>query len=241
MGDQLKRFNKKNGLKQCLILSYAPVLDGTLRSLRVDTFTNKQFYTLLYQVIYAINILQKNGYMHRDVHSGNIMYQLISPGKYQWYIIDYGTIHHKSFIENARDREWNNNPPDILMFLWSTFDNKFADYLLNKKLPFTKFPKFIKYIKNSAAYNEIKSFLPKTSNKIVLDECISLVTAINHYDVYMDAIGLDAFGGSDKIAIHEKYKKYHTTQKYSEILLYIIKNCTSANFDAVLRHIKNEL
>lgn len=224
---------KKNNLPQCYILSYIPVLDGTYDSLQQSLnkpLSSKQFHSMLFQLITACNILKKYGYRHRDIHSKNIMYKLDS-NKYHWYLIDYGTIYHKSFITNRDDKTYDENPPDILSVLWAVINNRLKNYMWKNHILMPKFKQFIRHIQKSDKYTEIKPFLPATKNEIVLNECIALISLINHHDLYMDAMGMD----------HVKYKRFHTTQDYPETLLYIIKHCTDKTYNQILTYLKNKI
>ena len=228
-----KEFNKKNDLPQCYILSYVPVLDGTWDSLQRSLskpLSSKQYCSALFQLITACNILKKHGYRHRDIHSKNIMYKL-NGNKYRWYLIDYGAIYHKSFTTNRDDKIYDENPPDILSVLWALANNHIAHHMWENGIKPTPFKQFIKYIQKSDEYTNIKPFLPITKNEVFISECISLVTMINHYDLYMDAMGMD----------HVKYKKFHTTQDDPNVLLYIIKHCTDKTYNQILTYLKNKI
>ena len=60
----------------CSQLVYTPVLDGTMNDFykknKYDTI-NKTFCSMLCQFIYFFYLLGNSGYLHTDIHGGNIM------------------------------------------------------------------------------------------------------------------------------------------------------------------------
>lgn len=230
----IRELTKKNELTQCCILSYVPVLDGTWDSLRrslTRPLSSKAYHSALHQLITACNVLRTYKYVHRDVHPRNIMYKKLPRGKYMWYLIDYGTIGHKSFAVNDIDRKTKNNAPDIIGVVWTFSNNALGDYMSEHKIKYPPYKKFIKHIKKSDEYSDIKKYLPPTKNKIILNECIALVTMIKHYNLYMDALGMP----------HDEYAEYYTTQDHPETLLYIIAHCAEPTYDTILTYLKRKL
>src|SRR5579871_3137638 len=60
----LKQLKEKNKFKRCYVLSYVPVLDGTLESI-LYKLTPKQWLNCLMQLITSINLMRKAGFHHR--------------------------------------------------------------------------------------------------------------------------------------------------------------------------------
>ena len=127
----------------CSKLVYSPVLDHTwgeyVNELNLKK-NIKKLYSMMCQCIYSIGLLNKNGYIHRDIHNGNIMYKKTNKknielesykvptyGK-QWYIIDYGLIVRKDFkrthgiYRKSEIRKLQNMHLDIIQFIeWTIY------------------------------------------------------------------------------------------------------------------------
>lgn len=70
-----KKANKKNKENDCVYLLYKPLLDGTLGKFMDKNKSNKQYLSMIYSLVKSIQIMRKEGYSHRDLHDGNIMYK----------------------------------------------------------------------------------------------------------------------------------------------------------------------
>jgi serine/threonine protein kinase len=108
----------KNKESTCTYLLYTPVLE---RSLEYTILNRKQHLDMLYQVFNAVNILYTNGWQHRDIHQGNVMYI-----KDKWLLVDYGAMKHishnstpqddsieKDYINDGFQVFWNVCMPDV--------------------------------------------------------------------------------------------------------------------------------
>lgn len=111
--------------KHCLDL-LLDLKDGTLSDLlksnkNKHVFSLKQIYSMIIQITYICYLLNKSGYIHNDLHYGNIAYKKIPYDKkitiningnkykiksfgYQWSIIDYGLILHRKFIMTKKSK-----------------------------------------------------------------------------------------------------------------------------------------
>ena len=87
----------------------------------------KEKYSLIIQVIYALSILKKGGYIHNDIHSGNITFNKtdkkikigtkIIQSKNIYSLIDYGFNKHKKYnIKDQYTKEYIDINWDLLYF-----------------------------------------------------------------------------------------------------------------------------
>ena len=237
-----KRFNKNkmqylmkiNKWEKCSLLSYKPVLDGDLGSI-IHKLNSKQSKNALYQIVTCLNIMKKHGYKHRDSHVGNIMYKRINRIsakqkllKYQWFLIDYGMISHKSFIKNWHDKYDGGKVNEILKLVKSFTVDKMGLHIRDKKLKLRPYEEYIKKIKESIHYNDIKKYLPKTTNKRLLNESMVFITKIKYHKFSIYGRGFDI----------NKYKKYISKQMNEKILLYMVKHCLDKNYSNILNYIR---
>ena len=98
----------KKKYKKCMniILSYngKPISDLLKNKLLKS---KKEKYNLIIQITYAINIFRKNGYIHNDMHNGNITFKKNNEiikikgskfkPKYIYSLIDFGISLHKKY------------------------------------------------------------------------------------------------------------------------------------------------
>jgi len=85
--------------------------------------SKKERYSICIQILYALYLMHKNGYVHGDIHAGNIAYKKIKDTKkltlifgdkkikidscgYQISLIDYGFVLNRKF--NLTENEMNN-------------------------------------------------------------------------------------------------------------------------------------
>jgi hypothetical protein len=108
--------------KHCLDL-LLDLKDGTVNNLLKQVkLTDKQIFSMIIQVTYICYLLNKSGYSHNDLHSGNIAFIKIPKNQfitielngnkynfksygYQFSIIDYGLILHKKFILTRKEKK----------------------------------------------------------------------------------------------------------------------------------------
>lgn len=212
---------KKNESTRCCFLIYTPVLDGTLENIKTS-LTKKQRNDMVYQIVYKINIMQKLGYMHRDIHSKNIMYKKLG-NTITWYIIDYGLIYNKKYNLTSEDKDVNADfISDIISFVFTLVDNKLLNYIYDNNLKILPTKQFMKKIAASPKYDEILKMVPlsvqkdKTKQgKRYFNVFVTIIAIVNHYELYMKVLGFDPI----------KYKKYMTTQTFdTDLILFMLKN-----------------
>ena len=201
--DVKKSLQKKNKLKRCYVLYYAPILKYTLKDVRYK-LSSAQHLIMLKQISSAILFMKKQGYIHGDLHDENIMCLT----KSDWKIIDYGTCKHRKFITNKEDKSIARN--DILSLCLFGGMNKLVDlYLLPNKIPLRDFNDVMKDLKKHK--KQFTPYLPKKyTNHHLLTACI-----LTDYKFYVETMG---FG--------ELYNKYKTVQKNKDFLLRLLKKHT---------------
>lgn len=183
-------FKKLKKSKWCLetILEYKGNSLG--QYLLSNTFSKNQLYSLMLQIYVATDIMHSNGYLHNDIHSGNITVQHTTD-KYLVYnklkiptygyvlsLIDYGEVlnnkykHHYNFYKN------NSSYVYFIETFWAvnSIINPIDKYIKkcknsNKKLPWEtiKFA-FLKliikiYSNHSQFWNEKKDIICTTHPK----------------------------------------------------------------------------
>lgn len=171
--------------------------------------TKKEKYNMIIQVLYALNILNKSGYCHNDIHADNISYIISNKpikigykllnSKYQYSLIDYGNSKHskykekKSYIYEYLKINW-----DVLYFIREVILQHTLLNLENKPQINPSFKmENIKLIKNkySNIWNKIKNTLCKKGNEY-----------INWFQIF------------EKNEIHKFYINFN--QEYPQLKLY---------------------
>ncbi len=204
----------------CSQLVYTPVLDGTLNkfntTLNDHHFLNKKSLAMMCQVLYALGLLALNGYMHGDIHGGNIMYKKtdrktinlggISVPTYgkQWFMIDYGYVLHKKFDESKdigerkiNKRSLENKHMDTSDFLGHV-NRPIWKVVKRDKLKIASFGKLIARIKKHKDYVHVKKFLPAIFEKETIMNCMALLFLILFPIEYHKLMGINVV----------KYAKY---------------------------------
>lgn len=229
--DIMKHLKNKNKLKDCYVLSYVPVLEGTLNDVLMS-LTKKEWIDCYIQLLEAINIMKENGYYHRDLHGGNIMYKK-DRKKYKWYIIDYGLIFRKNYPLNYDDKIMNIkknalDSTDIMSLLWCLIKNPTFQYIIKKNIKFAEYDNFILHIKNDNRYQLIKQMIKKIPNYNAKAEYyyIDVLTILYFNDLWIDAIGLDS----------KKHKKLIIQQDCPEIILYTLKHLFDKNYNRIIEY-----
>jgi serine/threonine protein kinase len=108
--DYLKNLNKSLYCTRKIYEYIDTTLDKIINKLKIY-----EFYSILIQIAYIIYLMQKKGYMHNNLHAGNIginktkkKYIIIFNKKLPTYnrivkLIDYGTIYHNKYIFNSNN------------------------------------------------------------------------------------------------------------------------------------------
>ena len=109
-----KNLIARNRSKHCLdiVLEFK---GNTLYNLIKNGLSLKEKYCLIIQVLYALEIMRSNKYLHQDIHQGNITYEKIKkpikiygkilPCKYQYSLIDYGLVRHPKYNKTKKDKD----------------------------------------------------------------------------------------------------------------------------------------
>ena len=161
---------QKNLIKSswCIEKLYELKEGDTLKNLLAkNVFNKKQYYSMMIQLIYAVHVMKSKGFMHNDLHPGNIMvtetktktikifnHDIPTYG-YIFSIIDYGLVLSNKFKltekEKIEMKEHNDILPLIDLIL---IDNsKLDDYIEKNNLPQCG------YKKNAATLAKTKEFL----------------------------------------------------------------------------------
>jgi serine/threonine protein kinase len=186
-GKKKTYLEKRNKFNQCYYLVYSPVLKYTLN----EVLTNKTYsayskiiQTMVDQLLPVIIDMHKNGYNHNDLHPGNIMYNK------HWYIIDYGSVKHKSQKTSEEDKREDKkyNGGDLILLI------DMCIYSPIKVLGFEKgefktssYKQVIDYIKKSSSYPLIKQKIKHVkgySNEFLLYYC-----ELYYFNIFRKALG----------------------------------------------------
>jgi hypothetical protein len=173
-----------DNLNSSYILNYLPKLDGTYASIK-DKLSLFEEAHMLNQIYESLILMHNAGFRHRDISENNIMYKIddqittttnttptTTINKYKWYIIDYATVYHKSFIPNEYDRDLEiYRPNDFTALIISVLKNKL--YIQGIKIP--KYRILANKIRNHNIYLNISQY--------DIDDK-TLVTAMEIYNNY---------------------------------------------------------
>lgn len=176
--DELIKLSKS---KYCVRKIYS-LIDYTLGDI-INKLSKDQIYSMIIQFFYIIYILEKNKYIHGDIHQFNIgvvktdkkyikiFNKKIPTFGFIYKMIDFGRVLHKKNIKSRSEKK--------------TFENlyyKEADFILTTLI--SNFP-FLKYIKkNKLDVNEFevrKKFYGSPEDKIISEFCINLDDKCRNY------------------------------------------------------------
>ena len=112
--DVKKELEKRNRTKICLdtVLEYK----GNVVEYKVKNgMPMRERYCLIIQLLYALQSVREHGYMHQDIHQGNITYSKanspiniyghILPCKNVYSLIDYGLARHKKYNKTKKEKK----------------------------------------------------------------------------------------------------------------------------------------
>lgn len=184
--DSKKKLIARNKLPLCCMLFYTPILDITYDKIAAK-LTDEQWIDCLLQTSKAVKLMSEAGFIHRDIHGGNLMAKKLGDGKYQWYIIDYGLVWHKSFKPNEADQELKDRKYDIIGLAFTLVRNKAFDYYIKNELKISNYVDALKFIKNHERFELIKQYLPRIRNVEETNNLIFLFTLILDYPLYMES------------------------------------------------------
>lgn len=184
-----KKLIARNKWPLCSMLFYTPILDVTYTNV-AHKLTDEQWVDCLMQTSKTIKIMAKAGYLHRDIHGGNLMAHNLGGGKYQWYIIDYGFIWHESFKPNRCDEILKDHEYDMIGLAFTIVRNKAYDYYVKHELKLEKNTDVVKRIKTHERFELISPLIPKIKNVKETGSLIILFAIILDYPLYMEACGM---------------------------------------------------
>jgi serine/threonine protein kinase len=205
----LHNWKLRNESPYCSKLIYEPVFNGTLQSV-LNILNLNQLKSAIAQVVYAVGLMIKAGFIHRDLHCNNIMYKKTKKksmmlGSYeikttlQWYLIDYGSIIHPDYItpnmhkeQRKEEKQMLNNPHfDLAVFLFQTINmpvwNMIAKHNLFDKIPTEQ--QLVSKIKKTSEFVNLIKYLPPLEEPIVIRMCIMMVFLLHHPQKYHELMG----------------------------------------------------
>ena len=211
-----------NARKHAFIFNYLPLLDGTYASVK-DILTPKQELSMLWQITYGINAMASAGFRHRDISARNIMYKKIDD-EFKWYIIDYGSVWHDSFIPNEVDPYYEKHRQnDIVAAVLMVTKNVLYG---RPGLSLPKFYQLASMIKRHPIYQHISKYLPDTRD----DKTAVLATEIYDNETYA-RICVGHRPAADMIVV----------QPNKNTLLFMLKHSLDREYSAILEYIDKAL
>lgn len=185
--DRSKRevFKRLAKSKTCIKRLYS-LVDGTLTNIW-HSLSKKQLYSMLIQFVNIVMLLRKHGYVHSDLHMGNIGYiktkkktiSLKGIGKntsvetygYIFKAIDYGlvkNITYKHMLNDTELKEFSNN--DLANLIYWAFNH--ATYYEYEKAMQDKHGKI-----GPATFKEYDAAFNKTPEKLILEKITPVISA----------------------------------------------------------------
>jgi len=216
------------------IVEMLPALDGTFNSIRSKLSIDEKI-NCIKTLLKAIQIMRKEGYVHRDLHGNNIMYKSIKDddGKtinYNWYIIDYNCVYNQKYELDREDFEVNNRSysNDVLAVLMLFLPNDASKFLKKQNKKFPTFTQLYTKIKQSDIYSKVYPLIDDLfiENRVKdLDIYIyyTFIVELFYYDDYLRLVG-----------INKRIKR--DEEKIIKLLGYVIKNISRSDiYDAVIK------
>jgi serine/threonine protein kinase len=225
--------------------------DGNIINLNLN---NKQKMSLLIQIIYAIYLMRKNKWIHRDIHPGNICYKRIDNNSYItikldktykipsygyiFSLIDMGFIYNYKFIKTKKEKDGFNKNYDFNFDLWCLIEdyclNGFSNAVSIKKnnINTQTFPKklikFI-YMNDKLLYNKIK-FIMININDIYSKEFNNLENNKKIDNLFMYEFNQFVKIYKPEVFYQELGIKYEDNLFDINILEFIKLNCNNMKF-----------
>ena len=175
----------------------------------------------------SIELMNAEGYYHSDLHSHNIMY--LDPGDkskselladikalkinpHNFYIVDYGLINHKKFIQTNADIRRKSITHDLVSLVWwSLIANPVRNYMFKHNIPMTEYFKSVDFLRSHKIYRQLVSYLPsyvKADTYLIQDiGYLHLICSFIDYNVYCESIGGTAIQEKLKLVNYVPYKK----------------------------------
>lgn len=174
--------------KTCIRKIYQ-LIDGTVKEL-INKLDQNQIYSFILQVAIIIKILEKNGYIHGDFHSGNIGYiktnkKYIKYNKlkiptfgYIYKAIDFGSIMHPKYKLSKNNKIWYKNlfKKELISPLITSLINseEYWDYIDNNNIKLN-FSKYIKKLEKTNIFNIVSLQFPDITKKEFIFNIIEIL------------------------------------------------------------------
>ena len=224
------KINKLAKSKFCIRKIYE-LMDGTIEKL-IYKLNDKEKYSVIAQLACIVKIMEKHKYIHGDFHSGNIGY-IETDKKYvnilgnkiptYGYIvkaIDYGSLMHKSYDLNNREKK---NYKSILgtefISIINTVmrnNNDFFEFAEQNKIKLI-YKKDLKKILNSDLNNILKEYTDNKDFKFILAEVM-----------YPDEF--------QKIILGKYYKKTIPSKIYFDVQDFIYFVSVNLNLNKIIEY-----
>lgn len=196
--------------KLCVKKIYT-LVNTTLNKIPINKLKKAEIYSMLIQLLYINYLIQKNGFVHGDFHTGNIGVIKVSKKKKikifgrdipsygkQYVAIDYGGVLHKDTLSDKRKYQ-QHNCTELEHYNEHLLIDKLG--LINNMVDFKNFWKFVN--KNNITLNfenDLKLILSQPEIKLL--EHIS-----KHKYVLFDTFKLLFPVKFQKILLREKYRQ----------------------------------
>jgi serine/threonine protein kinase len=252
-----KELDNRNKSKYCvdMLLEYkGNVLDDLLQK-KLSLYER---YCMIIQILYALEIMRENKYMHQDIHPGNITYEKTSNKikiygkelkcKYQYSLIDYGLVRHKKYNKTKKEKKEYENLYDdnndvsfelINQIILQTY-RLYGIYIEKKR----KFPErnikkeLMEFMSNKKIWEEIKDILYK-KNKKWFDEFESKNKMEEKWELINRIYFLFSSFNRKKYLKIIGWKEYLPLLLPKDDLLYMVKNAT--NNKKIIKYLLNKL
>lgn len=192
---------KLDNSRYCIRKIYS-IVDGSLNSI-IDKLSVKKFYSMLIQIIYICHILHEAGYVHNDLHSGNIGYiktekkyinilgnKIPTYGKI-YQALDFGLVMHRKYLATRIDRKM------------------YADSIINET----------RYLRNLFTDFDLWGYAEGRNIKINMDTCEKKLRMTKEYELlsefstyYWDILFMY------QILFAEKFQKIYLGKGYKHTL-----------------------
>lgn len=236
-----ERWKTMQKSQYCVKMVY-DLLDAELGDMNMK-MESKKLYSLLAQLSYIVYLFEKLGYIHNDLHFGNIMYKAVQKNTtikifnqqvptygYLYKAIDYGDIKKLDepryryndmdmIISQLGDRQMSNSPIGEI-------------YRNNQQDKMTPWNEVVKKIKNEPEYNNIKPYLVDNYGE-------TNATIIIYMFYILNEIRLCELLNIPKIL--PEYKKYIGKKWFvpQEDMMYVLRNIK--NVKKIVKYFINKL
>lgn len=204
----------------------------------------KEKYCFIIQVLYALDIMRSNGYLHSDIHQGNIIYQKINypikiygktlPCEYQYSLIDYGFVRHIKYDKTKKSENFTN---ELLKENWDVLyhinhniilqSNMLYESCVDKKISLPKITRvetMYLFYKDTNIWNKIKKILYADN-----EEWFNLYESkqeIKNWDLFNNIFTLFSALNRKKFLEYSGWNIYIPNLIHSDDIIFMVKNIT---------------